>query len=145
MTLDGARSKALKATKAERKAGGVILFGLRTTSCAGGPSSARPAAGPPGSGATTPHDAEASCASARERAYFFYLDRGAHRSYEHPGRVVLVGAASGRVIRSRSLRFAPAIGGRLPVFLRSREGYEARATASRPGRTPSRARSHARA
>ena len=48
-----------------------------------------------------------SVLTVRERAYFFYLDRGAHRSYEHPGRVVLVGAVSGRVIKSRSLRFAP--------------------------------------
>ena len=59
-----------------------------------------------------------------ERAYFFYLDRGAYQSYEHPGRVVLVGQRTGRVIRSRTLRFAPAINGRLPVFLRSREAYE---------------------
>ena len=60
----------------------------------------------------------------RERAYFFYLDRGAYQAYEHRGRVVLVGARSGRVVRSRTIRFAPAIDGRLPKFLRSREGYD---------------------
>ena len=57
-----------------------------------------------------------------ERAFFFYLDRGAYQRYQHAGRVVLVGQTTGRVIRSRTLTFAPVINGRLPLFLRSTRG-----------------------
>ena len=59
-----------------------------------------------------------------EPAYLFYLDRGAYQAAEHNGRVVLVGAITGKVVRSRTIRFAPAVDGRLPVFLRSRAAYE---------------------
>ena len=121
VTLNGARAKALKATKTERSRAGTILFALPT---ALRPRTSIREAGrrPPTSGSRT--RAMRHVLTVRgERAYFFYLDRRAYQSYEHPGRVVLVGAVSGRVIRSRSLRFAPVINGRLPVFLRSREAY----------------------
>ncbi len=123
VSLEGARTKALKATQAERGArGGVILFGLRATIRAR--ASIREAGRrPPPTGAST-RAMRSVLTVGRERAFFFYLDRGAHQAYEHPGRVILVGQRSGRVIRSRTLQFAPTIDGRLPIFLRSREGYE---------------------
>ena len=122
VTLSQARAKALNATQGERARPGIVLFRLAAPLRAG--TSIREAGRrppPPGSSTRTMR----SIATVRgERAYFFYLDRGAYQSYEHPGRVVLVGQRSGRVFRSRSLRFAPVINGRLPIFLRSREAYD---------------------
>ncbi|MEY2442547.1 MAG: hypothetical protein QOJ46_1973, partial [bacterium] len=122
ITLDAARTKALKATRAERARGGVILFGLHSPIRAH--ASIREAGRrPPPTGLST-RTMRTVLTVGSERAFFFYLDRGAYQAYEHAGRVIVVGQRSGRVIRSRTLRFAPAIDGRLPVFLRSREGYE---------------------
>ncbi len=121
VTRDGARAKALKATKAERSRPGTILFRL-STSLRPGTAIREAGRRPPPSGSST-RTMRSVLTVRGERAYFFYLDRGAYQRYEHPGRVVLVGARSGRVIRSRTLRFAPVIKGRLPIFLRSREAY----------------------
>jgi hypothetical protein len=122
VTLEGARAKALKATRAERGHGGVILFGLRAP--VRGFASIREAGRrPPPAGLST-RTMPGVMTAGRHRQYFFYLDRGAYQAYEHPGRVILVDAVTGQARRSRTLRFAPVIDGRLPVFLRSREGYE---------------------
>ncbi len=120
VTYKEARKKALSATTTERSKPGAILFGQSTTLR---PRTSIRESGrrPPPSGTTT--RAMQRVLTVRERAFFFYLDRGSYQSYEHAGRVVLVGVVSGRVIRSRTLQFAPVINGRLPVFLRSREAY----------------------
>jgi hypothetical protein len=129
VTLDGARAKALEATKAERSHGGVTLFSLRS------PTRARATIRESGfaikengvkrAAAGLSHRVAPTVLSdGREPAYFFYLDRGSYQDYAHAGRVLLVGAHTGKVRRSRTLHFAPTIDGKLPVFLRSREGYE---------------------
>jgi hypothetical protein len=123
VTLDGARSRALKATRAERSRGGVILFGLRAPVRAH--ASIRELGRRPAPAGSDTRVMRSVLHAGGERAYFFYLDRGAYQSYEHPGRVLLVDAASGRVTRSRAMRFAPVIDGSRPIFLRSREGYDA--------------------
>jgi hypothetical protein len=122
VTLGAARSAVLKVTKAERSAKGVILFSLRAPIRARSVirETGRRPAKPGSSRRTMPLVLRAGA----ERAYFFYLDRGAQRLYEHPGRVILVDARTGDTIRSRTLRYAPAINGRLPLFLRNRLGYE---------------------
>jgi len=123
VTLDAARSKALRATKAERARGGVILFSLRVPVRAG--TRIREAGSPLASSGLRTRTMPGVMRVGREWSYFFYLDRGSYQASEHRGRVLLVGAASGRVTRSRTIRFAPVINGRLPAFLRSREGYGA--------------------
>jgi hypothetical protein len=70
------------------------------------------------------HRADVLMRTGREPMWFFYEDRGPHQNYEHPGRVVLVGARSGRVRTSRQLRWMPLVNGKLPAFLRSAKGYE---------------------
>jgi Big-like domain-containing protein/cadherin-like protein len=123
VTLDGARTKALRATKAERARDGVILFGLRVPIRAR--ASIRESGRTPAPAGSSRRVMPTVLRAGSEPAFFFYLDRGAYQASPHAGRVVLVGARSGRVVRSRALRFAPAIDGRLPVFLRSRAGYDA--------------------
>ncbi|MEA2217730.1 MAG: hypothetical protein QOJ35_356, partial [Solirubrobacteraceae bacterium] len=122
VTLDGARAKALTATRTERARGGVVLFGLR------GPIRAHASIREAGTrGAPAGLSTRAMprvLTNGHEAAYFFYLDRGAYQAFEHPGRVLLVGAVTGRVVKSRTIRFGPTIDGRVPVFLRSRAGYE---------------------
>ncbi len=56
-------------------------------------------------------------------AWFFYEDLGPFQAYQHPGRVVLVDAVTGRVSVSKSLSWPPMVGGRLPTFLRSADAY----------------------
>lgn len=61
-----------------------------------------------------------------ERAYFFYADLGPFQTYQHPGRVALVGRRTGRVRVSERLMWPPLIRGRLPAFMRSAEAYHDR-------------------
>ena len=56
-------------------------------------------------------------------AWFFYEDLGPFQAYQHPGRVALVDAVTGRVSVSKSLPWPPVVGGRLPAFLRSADAY----------------------
>jgi hypothetical protein len=58
-----------------------------------------------------------------EPAWFFYEDDAPYQAYEHRGRVVLVGARSGRVTVSRAIDWPPLLNGRLPQFLRSYAAY----------------------
>ena len=137
ITIDQARAKALRATKSERAHGGVILFNLAA------PVRQRAVIREFGR-----RDPEAGLHTrtmplvlrAGERSYFFYVDRGAYQAYGHAGRVLLVGAATGRIRRSRLLRFAPVIDGRLPGFLQDSDRYLARA--SRVAATPYSVRRH---
>ncbi len=62
-------------------------------------------------------------AAGRERTLFFYEDGAPSRPYPHPGRVALVGVKSGKVKLSRTIRWAPRVNGRLPVFLKSPKAY----------------------
>ncbi|MFA4929017.1 MAG: tandem-95 repeat protein, partial [Patulibacter sp.] len=71
----------------------------------------------------TVSDAPVVLRTGDEAAWLFYEDRGPYQAYQHPGRVVLVGATSGRVRVSQSLRWPPLIDGELPPFLASYEAY----------------------
>ncbi|MEY2514377.1 MAG: hypothetical protein QOJ89_1735, partial [bacterium] len=122
VTLDGARAKALKATKSERVAGGVILFGARAPVPAR--ASIRAAGRRPVPAGSSRRVMPTVLTVGSEPSYLFYLDRGAYQASAHKGRVVLVGAATGKVVRSRTIEFAPAVNGHLPIFLRSRAAYE---------------------
>lgn len=74
----------------------------------------------------TVSDAPVVLRTGDEAAWLFYEDRGPYQAYQHPGRVVLVGATSGRVRVSRSLRWPPLIDGELPPFLAGYEAYRER-------------------
>jgi hypothetical protein len=62
---------------------------------------------------------------ARERAWLFYEDRAPYQAYQHPGRIVLVGARTGRVEVTEAFDWPPLIGARRPVFLRHPKAYRA--------------------
>jgi hypothetical protein len=59
-----------------------------------------------------------------EPVWLFYADRGPHQGFQHPGRIALVGVRTGKVTLSRTLAWVPLVGGRLPVFFSSADGYE---------------------
>jgi hypothetical protein len=138
-----AAKKALAALGTERSDDPVIVFGLRSTVA---PGTLISQAGPRGavlapSGGDRYHRLRAarirragvelrSAATVMrvgaERAWLFYEDRGPSQAFEHPGRVVLVGARTGRVRTSSRLRWVPLVGGRAPAFFRSAEGYESK-------------------
>jgi hypothetical protein len=59
----------------------------------------------------------------RERAWLLYEDRAPYQAYQHPGRIVLVGARTGRVTVTKALDWPPLISGRRPVFLRNPQAY----------------------
>ena len=56
-------------------------------------------------------------------AFFFYEDSRPSQPYPHPGRVVLVGARSGKVRISRTITRAPLVNRKLPAFLASSKRY----------------------
>lgn len=58
-------------------------------------------------------------------SWFFYADEGPNQAFEHPGRVVLVDRATGKVTVSRTLRWVPLVDGARPAFFRSAEAYAA--------------------
>ncbi|HEX8120637.1 MAG TPA: tandem-95 repeat protein, partial [Solirubrobacteraceae bacterium] len=80
-----------------------------------------------------------------EASWFFFEDRGPHQMFEHQGRVVVVGATSGKVTLSRQTSWVPLVDGRAPAFFRSTRGYESKRyrVLSRPWAAPG-ARSRAR-
>ena len=61
--------------------------------------------------------------TARKRSYLFYEDQGPYQLYQHPGRVALVDAASGKVTVSKTITWPPLVNGRLPAFLKSAGAY----------------------
>ena len=61
--------------------------------------------------------------TARRSSYFFYEDRGPYQLYQHPGRVVLVDAKSGKVTVSKTITWPPLVNGKLPAFLKSAGAY----------------------
>ena len=59
-----------------------------------------------------------------EPVWFFHEDQGPSQAFAHPGRIVLVGARTGKVRISRTINWVPLIGNRPPVFFRSAAAYE---------------------
>ena len=110
ITQKQATKKAVAALGAGDAAGPVIVFALPEPLRAG-------------SRITQGRTTKPVLAVGRERALFFYQDRGPSQPYPHPGRVALVGVRSGKVRLSRTITRAPRVNGRLPAFLRSRAAY----------------------
>jgi hypothetical protein len=111
VTRKQAAKKALKSLGSAQGSGSVIVFGLSDPVR-------------PGSRVTQSGSSKTVGKVGRERAFFFYEDSGPYLPYPHRGRVALVGSKSGKVKLSKTLRWAPLVNGKLPVFLKSRKRYE---------------------
>ena len=135
-TLDrsAAAKKALAALDAREGDDALIVFGLRRTVEEGTRiTQAGPTAAPlsVGSSRVSTRLARAGVKAiaagrvmiAGEESWLFYADQGPSLAFEHPGRVVLVGASSGKVRLSRPLRWVPLVDGRVPEFFTSPDDY----------------------
>ncbi|MDQ3933344.1 MAG: Ig-like domain-containing protein [Actinomycetota bacterium] len=135
VTQKQAAKKALAALGTEKRTDAVIVFGLPSRVRAG---TAIQQAGTnkPTTGSTRGLNSKLRQAGVRtvrppvvlrgfsdERFYFFYEDRGPFMLYQHPGRVAIVGADSGRVKVSKTILWPPMVNGRLPAFLKSAKAY----------------------
>lgn len=58
-----------------------------------------------------------------ERSWVYYEDQAPYQAFEHPGRIVTVGARTGRVRVSKALRWPPLVAGELPNYLQTFERY----------------------
>jgi len=138
-----AGKKALAALGTDAHDDAVIVFGLRSTIA---PRTRITEAGPDGAavrarparnaferarnrrirraGATFRRSGTVLRASASERSWLFFEDRGPHQAFEHPGRVVLVGERTGTVRVSSRTAWVPLVAGRVPAFFRSAKGYK---------------------
>lgn len=58
-----------------------------------------------------------------EPAWFFYADLAPFQAYEHAGRVAIVGKRTGRVQLSKTLKWPPLVGAKLPAFLQNYAAY----------------------
>ncbi|HEX2087669.1 MAG TPA: Ig-like domain-containing protein, partial [Solirubrobacteraceae bacterium] len=163
ITRDAAAKKALAALGTENDNDPVIVFGLRGTlrprtvigqSAPSGGSVRSRGRGAFGR-ARTKRIKRAGALIARadvimrvgaEPAFFFFEDRGPHQAFEHPGRVALVGARTGRVRMSDTTRWVPLIDGRQPAFFRNAANYESKRyrVLSRPWTTPEARRARTR-
>ncbi|HEX8084277.1 MAG TPA: tandem-95 repeat protein [Solirubrobacteraceae bacterium] len=147
-SADAAVSRQVAAEKALAKLGvrdstdAVIVFGLRTTLR---PRTIISQSGPSG-GAVASRALRSAFAKQRnrrirkagaqvrradvllrtgsERTWFFFEDQGPHQAFEHPGRVVLVGADTGRVRVSEETRWVPLVDGKAPAFFQNAANYE---------------------
>jgi VCBS repeat-containing protein len=114
---------ALAALGAARHSGAEIVFGLAKPVSAGtviaeaGPSS-------PGSGGSAARSPRRVIARLTRPAWFFYEDLAPFQQYQHPGRVALVDAHTGRVSVSRVLSWPPVLDGRRPAFMQSISAYD---------------------
>lgn len=61
--------------------------------------------------------------SVGRKAWLFWADGAPYAYFQHPSRLLLVDAHSGRLIRDRTLRWWPVVDGRAPVFVRSPSAY----------------------
>ncbi len=121
----------------------VIVFGLRRTLPAGtlvsqaGPSGA--ATAPPArsrfelqrqrrirSAGVKVRRTSSVIRAGSEPVWLFHEDAGPSQAFEHPGRIVLVGARTGAVRVSRGIRWVPLVGGRVLPFFRSAQAYESK-------------------
>ena len=66
---------------------------------------------------------KAVAVAGRGGSFFFYEDSAPGKAYPHSGRVVLVGAGTGKAKVSRTIARAPRVGGELPAFLTSSARY----------------------
>jgi hypothetical protein len=64
--------------------------------------------------------------STRERSWMFYVDSMPYGQFQHGGRIVLIGATSGRVLLSKTTRYSPYVNGKLPPFLGNTRRYQAK-------------------
>src|SRR5205807_5973739 len=82
--------------------------------------------GPPaaGSGGAAQHSRGATVAKLSRPAWLFYEDLAPFQQYMHPGRVALVDVGTGRVTLSGTLKWPPAVNGRLPAFLSTIRAYD---------------------
>lgn len=105
VTRQQATAVALKLLKPRR---GTVVFGLPT------PVAAKQKVGEAVSGAVEP---------AGRRAWLFWQDQAPHAQFRHPSRLLLVDAATGKVIRDQRLGWWPLLGGKLLPFSPGRPGY----------------------
>ena len=59
-----------------------------------------------------------------EPVWFFHEDQGPNQAFAHPGRIVTVGARTGKVRISRRINWVPLIGNKPPAFFRNAQNYE---------------------
>src|SRR5439155_17060333 len=112
-TRKQATKKALSALGSKNGNGSVIVFGLKKPLNPG----ARITQG------RTKKSSRFVMKVGRERAFFYYEDSGPFQVYPHRGRVALVGAKSGKVRLSKSIKWPPRINGKLPPFLKNAKRY----------------------
>jgi hypothetical protein len=110
VTRKQAAKKALAALGSKQGRDAVIVFGL--------PKPVRA-----GTLVTQTGGTKAVGRTGGERAFFFYEDSGPSQLYPHAGRVALVGAKSGKVRVSKTIRQAPLVNRKLPAFLKSTKAY----------------------
>ncbi|HEY4098055.1 MAG TPA: Ig-like domain-containing protein, partial [Baekduia sp.] len=132
VSRSAATAKALHALGVTHGAQAVRVFGTsatipaRTAITESAAASGAPATVSPATAVRTGPAASVLRTPATEPVWLFYADRGPFQAFEHPGRIALVGARTGRVTLSRTLRWVPLIAGRLPAFFQSAAGYEGR-------------------
>ncbi|HEY6760289.1 MAG TPA: tandem-95 repeat protein, partial [Baekduia sp.] len=128
VSRDHAAAKALKALRVAGDGQAVRVFGTRST-VAARTAITQSTAGS-GAAAADPDTGVRSGAAApvlrtpNEPVWLFYADRGPFQAFEHPGRIALVGARTGHVTLSSTLRWVPLVAGRLPEFFRTADAYE---------------------
>jgi VCBS repeat-containing protein len=123
ISRSSAAAAALKALGVQGRHSAEIVFGLDGTLPAG---TVIRAGGPatPAAGGAVKSSPSTPVLTARHAAWFFYDDGAPFEQYEHPGRVALVDAQTGKVSLSRTLEWPPLIGGRVPAFLQSADAYD---------------------
>ncbi|MEA2474727.1 MAG: hypothetical protein QOE06_2642 [Thermoleophilaceae bacterium] len=133
VTQKQAAARAVHALGSDKGSAAVIVFGLPKAVKAGTKITEAGTANP-GAGSTTGLDPKLRGAGVRavrapailtasKRSYLFYEDRGPFQLYQHPGRVALVDAVSGKVTLSRTITWPPLVDGRMPVFLKTSAAY----------------------
>jgi VCBS repeat-containing protein len=137
-TQQQAQAKALDALNVSGGTDALVVFKLARPVAAGTVISAAGRSGGPAAATTSAARSQAQRLRAAgvavvsaprvtvvgdEPAWFFYEDQAPYQSYAHAGRVVLVGAETGRVTVTKTLQWPPVIAGRLPSFLRSSAAY----------------------
>jgi VCBS repeat-containing protein len=135
VTQKQAAKKALAALGTEKRSDAVIVFGLpkpvRAKTVVTQAGTNRPTTGSTrglnsrlrSAGVRSVRPPVVVRGFSKERVYLFYEDRGPHMLYQHPGKVAIVGADSGKVKVSRTIMWPPLVNGRLPAFLRSANAY----------------------
>jgi hypothetical protein len=136
-----AAKKALAALDVQKGDEPVIVFGLRGTLP---PGTLVSQAGPSGAAAAPAARSRFELARQRrirsagvemrrtssviragsEPVWLFHEDAGPSQAFEHPGRIVLVGARTGAVRVSREIRWVPLVAGRVLPFFRTARAYE---------------------